>query len=116
MKHFTLTADHVLLLRNASIDFQDGPEWGGPAIDCKRPFGNGDMVGDMALLLGVNNVETDDEEIHWPPGTRLNMMHLYGELGDALQVVLATGTFSPGDFEADDYSRNWRRVAATVDP
>lgn len=113
MKQFTLTQAHVQLLRNANVSFWDGPEWGAPAIDFKRPFGNGDLVGDMAELLAIHPVATDDEETHWPPGTGDAMLRLYKELGTALQVVLAAGTFEPGDYEADDYNRNWRRVTVS---
>lgn len=105
---FTLTTQHVLLLRNAAVCFFDGPEWGGPSLNFKRPFGNGDMISDMARMIDIEPVETDDEELHWPPGTRDAMILLYHELATALQVVLACGSFEPGSYEADQYKRNWR--------
>ncbi len=60
-QRFTLTAEHVLLLRHANISFDSSREWGSPGIDCKRPFGNSDMVSDAARLLEITPVETDDD-------------------------------------------------------
>jgi len=48
---FTVTPDHLILLRNLSIRWQDC-EQGAPEVDPKRPYGNGDYKGDVARLLG----------------------------------------------------------------
>jgi hypothetical protein len=32
----------------------DDCEFGAPACDCKRPYGNSDVYGDMAEILGLN--------------------------------------------------------------
>lgn len=70
------------------------------------------MIGDMAEILGITPVDTDDGEKHWPPGTTEQMESLYRELATALQVVLTVGTFEPGDYETERYMLKWRPVAA----
>jgi len=111
MRKFTLTEDHVKLLRHANVEYSDdGFDHGFVGLDCKRPFGNSDMVGDMARILGVELVPTDDGEEHWPPGTTDRMMAIFcTEIPVALEVILASGSFELGDYVADSYSRNWSR-------
>lgn len=36
---------------------------------------------------------------------------LHREMENALQIILVTGSFKPGNYEADEYSSNWRLVA-----
>ncbi len=47
---FTVTADHLKLLRAAYVDW-DACEFGAPAIDSKRPYGNGGVVRDIANIV-----------------------------------------------------------------
>ncbi len=108
MQHFTMKAEHLILLRHSSVSWPDCG-FGAPRIDPKRPYGNGDVVGDMAKMLGVEPVPTDDEETHWPPGTTERMGALHRQLETALQVVLATGEFRLGEYECDDCKRDWKR-------
>ena len=44
----------LLTLANAfyrELYFEDGCEYGSPALDCKRPFGNSDVEADVLELL-----------------------------------------------------------------
>lgn len=112
MQQYELTDDHVKLIRQFSIWWDDGAYDGAPAVDCKRPFGNGDYVSDIAEIIGLEQIEADDGETFWPKGTRDRCEQLYRELAEALQVVLAAGSFEPGVYIASDYRRNWRRDTA----
>jgi len=114
MQTFILREEHVKLLRAASVD-TNLAEWGAPTIDPKRPFGNGDITGDMARILGMPDPselgKTDRERFE-----RL-MLKLFRELGDALQVVLAAGSFAPGTYVQGlvDGRHSWRRVDRLTD-
>lgn len=109
VKRFTLTAEHVALLRRANVGW-DHVEFGAPVIDGKRPYGNGDVYDDMATILGMAvecpncgmNVLGDNDR------TRLRELHEATRV--ALQVVLATGSFEPGEYVAGVYGNNWRRA------
>lgn len=108
MRRFELTAQHVALLRRANVRWSDGAYDGSPEIDAKRPFGNSDVVSDVAEIIGIEKSEADDGETYWPKGTRERCLALYKTLAEALQVVLASGSFEPGVYVADEYRDNWR--------
>ena len=106
---FILFPIHIELLGHAYVSWNDC-EYGAPCICPKRPYGNGDVVGDVAPMLGIMPVVTDEGETHWPVGTADTVECIHQELETALQVVLATGSFEPGKYTADAYRRNWKRV------
>lgn len=108
MRTFTVTDEHLKLLRSANVSWGD-IETGAPCIDGKRPYGNGDVVGDIAEILGWILVDT----VEGPMMTKEQAERagdLHRETETALQIVLATGTFEPGDYEASKYGKDWRRV------
>lgn len=103
MKRFNLTDDHIKLLRQMCVGWQDC-ETGAPEIDPKRPYGNSYVAGDIhEILAGVNGDYelTEEEEAAY--------LRLHGETACALQIVLTTGEWAPGHYVADDYRNNWRR-------
>lgn len=106
-QRFTVTADHIKLLRRAYVRWEDC-EYGAPAIDCKRPYGNSDVLGDMADILGVPIDREAYDPIGQEAAERLNRLH--EETQTVLQIILATGTMEPGDYEAPAYSSKWARV------
>lgn len=106
---FILTVEHVALIKRFNVGWDGSCYLGSPVVDPKRPFGNGDVIGDMAEIVGIQPIETDDEETYWPRGTRDAMEKLYRELDGALQVVLASGSFEPGTYTAPRYSSDWIR-------
>lgn len=108
---FTLTDEHLALLRRMNVQWAGSDEFGSPCVDRKRPYGNGDVVGDMAKILGVQEVATDDDtQTHWPPGTTERMTALHRQTEVALDVVLSTGSFVAGDYVRKQYGEPWRLV------
>ena len=101
---FTVTDDHLKLLRAAYVGWDDG-EYGAPAIDCKRPYGNSSGDADVARILGVEMSPDDDE-------TAAKMRAIHEGTMMALQIVLVTGEFRTGTFRLKDRysSRSWIRV------
>lgn len=109
MSVFTIAAGHRLLLMQMNVAWDDC-EFGAPCICPKKPYGNGDVVGDMAKILGIEPVPTDDEETHWPPGTTERMEALHREMETVLQIVVTTGQSEVGRYHADKYQNNWTRL------
>lgn len=94
---FNLTEQHLKLFRRAYVGWND-IEYGAPSIDGKRPYGNGDVPGDMRAILDLP--EATDEELR----------HLHIEMETALQIVLCTGSFAAGKYVAEKYdTRSWQR-------
>lgn len=110
-QRFTLKPEHLTLLRRAYIGWEDC-EFGAPAIDCKRPYGNSSVYRDIAEILGITPADADEEE--FSEEQEAYMRRLHEETQTALQIILSTGTMVPGVYEAPAYSRDWAQVAAST--
>jgi hypothetical protein len=102
--HFTVTEEHIKLLRSACVRWDDC-EFGAPAIDCKRPYGNSSVYQDIAEILGVDYNERDDDRL----------LQLHKDTETALQIFLATGEMKTGNYEAERYSNRWCLVGSPRD-
>jgi hypothetical protein len=107
---FTVTENHLKLLRRAYVGWDDC-EFGAPAIDCKRPYGNSDVPSDIAEILGISDAECRDEEGEILPDAEAALTRTHAETAVALQIALATGEFRTGRFTRDRYSADWRLVS-----
>jgi len=105
-QEFTMTKHHLMLLANMNVWWWD-IENGAPCIDPKRPYGNSDMITDIANLLGFKRITVDNGEEYWPTGTRDFCEKIHRELETALQVALSTQSFETGDYVAAPYTDNW---------
>ena len=107
MNTFTITEDHLKLLRRACVGWEDC-EYGAPSIDCKRPYGNSFVEGDIAEILGW---KTKDDELSDEQYDRAVQIH--SETQTALQIVLLSlsddlvGTYEQ---EHQYLDRSWRHV------
>jgi len=107
---FELKEEHIKLLRNACVRWDDC-EFGAPAIDCKRPYGNTAVYEDIAEILDIKPVTIDcgfkifsEDQKEW-------MRKIHHETKTALQIVLSTGKFESGLYECPKYfTRCWRKV------
>jgi hypothetical protein len=111
MKTFTLTEQHITLLRAMYVDWNDC-ESGAPAVDPKCPYGNSNVVRDVIELIDPDNVDAFDGEDESDAALNAvnDAMRLHHETDTALQIVLFTGQFVPGTYvQCDEYdSRKWR--------
>jgi hypothetical protein len=94
----TVTEDHLTLLSAAWTSW-DPCEFGAVEIDPKRPYGNGDVAGDLAELL--------------PHLDARRRAEVHAELVLVLNAVLSTRSFATGRYEREKYSNRWRYVANT---
>lgn len=106
---FTVDERHIALLRRAYVGWE-GCEFGAPAIDCKRPYGNGSVLEDIAKILGLPP-RPDDGYGDFPGEQEELMRALHRGTKTALQIFLCTGEMKAGEYETDLYHRRgWRRV------
>lgn len=124
---FTVTDQHLALLRVAYVSWDDC-EFGAPAIDCKRPYGNSLVERDIATILNEPEWQTvlaEDDRHEDEAGqefylsrNRDRLVRLHAETGVALQIALATGRFAAGQYRLksnyDDTS--WERVDTNAWP
>lgn len=69
---------------------RDRCEYGGIGIDCKRPFGNSDVEGDILEGIGATMEGDDGEGLCWSSTQRRYAASLYDDLITHLQQTYLT--------------------------
>lgn len=109
-KKFTLTKEHLKLLRRFNVGWQDC-ETGAPEIDPKRPYGNSAVANDIYEILTGDSVGCTNSKLdELTKKEEARCMKLHTETETALQIVLATGSFETGKYECDWYGNRWYKV------
>ena len=108
---FTVTDEHLRLLHRAYVSW-DETEFGAPAINCKRPYGNSDVMSDIAEILDIQESEWNDEYEDPLPDYEQRFLRLHVETAVALQIALSTGEFRTGRYTREDESYGWKRDEA----
>ena len=110
---FTLTADHLKLMRRFCIGWQTD-EFGAPEVDPKRPYGNSSVEYDIAEILGWTLVpsEDDPDDLVLSEEQDRQAVEIHEQMGTALQIVLVSGSFEPGQYaKRDTYDDlSWEKV------
>lgn len=105
VSEFTVTEDHLKLLRHVHLYWDYGEGYGAPAIDPKRPYGNSDVERDIAEILDAPDSDwelLDGEVPHPTPDARERFTRLHVETMLVLHVTLAAGEFRPGRYIRDE--------------
>lgn len=97
-----ITEAHIKLAKKMYVSWDDC-EFGTPAIDCKRPYGNGNVIGDMVEILGLPQAED------YPEALVDYLVQLHKSMKTALQIFLATGKMEVGEYELSEMydTRSW---------
>jgi len=111
-KQFEVTKEHIKLLQSAYMGWEDC-EFGAPAIDCKRPYGNSDVFGDIAEILNIKP-EGDDYDPFTHDQTSY-MLKLHTELETVLQILTNCLAIKEGWYEYGD-NYKWFPVPAPNPP
>lgn len=104
-KIFTITKEHIAILKHLNIRWDNSCYEGAPHVDIKRPYGNSSGVTmDIAEIIGIKPIENDHDEIIYPKGTRDKCIKLHQEMEIVLQIVLQNLSFDTITYELKDYS------------
>lgn len=87
-----ITREALKLLKNANWEWSNC-EAGAPSIDCKRPYGNSNVAGDVAELLGLD-WDGEDEAME----DRL-LGHHHETLGALTEILRTLPTTFGGTYE-----------------
>lgn len=112
-REFTVTEDHLKLLQRAFVAWDFGEGYGAPGINPKKPYGNSYVARDIAEILDVPDEDWEYEDEHKAyvtPEAEARLTRLHVGTMVALQIVLATGEFSPGRYwRATPWGIDWQR-------
>ena len=111
-KTFTVKEEHIKLLKNLCFSYDDYMEFGAPAVDPKRPYGNGDVYGDIGEILGWEKEELESEyydEYTYSDEQRKVMDKLHREMEVVLQILVKNLSIELGEYEASKYGINWTK-------
>lgn len=98
---FNITKDHLKLLQRLTVDWQDS-EYGAPAIDPKRPYGNSDVENDIREILGKKLSASQCRDIH-------------EDMEIVLQILLRNGKLKTGQYtKAEQYSDDWKPLSQQI--
>lgn len=103
---FTVTDEHLKLMKRAYVSWDD-TEFGAPEIDCKRPYGNSNVIEDIAEILGVPEDQWSDGDGEALPDAEQAFTKLHAETAIVLQIALNTGEFREGRYVREKYG-DWR--------
>jgi len=109
---FTITEDHLKLINNMYVEYDDC-EFGAPAVNPKRPYGNSAVYADMGEILGIipTIIDEYDEDCSEFDDDQVAMMDkLHNETAMAIQIIFKTKKFEVGDYECEAYSTDWEKV------
>jgi len=106
---FTVTEDHLKLAKRMYVSWDSG-EFGAPAIDCKRPYGNSDVLGDIAEIVGMKAPDFEEDET-WPPEDEKKLNDLHQDMKTVLQIGLRTGQFKAGTYQSERFMQEWRQIS-----
>lgn len=102
VKDFELKQIHLDLFKNVCIDWDDC-EFGAPAINCKRPYGNSDVFGDIAEIIKLKKKDNwDFDEENWTEEAMDFMRDLHKQTQTALKIILTCQSFKLGWYRRED--------------
>lgn len=106
---FTVTDDHLKLLSELEIDYDDVTEFGAPEVDPKRPYGNSDVYLDIAEAIGMTADRTDDDgDPDFSDRQLLELHRLHLEMATVLQILVRNRRIGPGRYTRDSpYTNTW---------
>lgn len=107
---FELKPEHLTLMKRMFVNWNSDMYEGAPEIDIKRPYGNKDVYGDIAEMLGWKLMETSDGEMVMTKEQGEQAKKFHEEMATALQIVLSNQSFETGEYiKTSDYDAlSWR--------
>jgi len=109
-KFFTVTENHIKLLKAAYVSWAKYDELGAPGIDPKRPYGDSDVLMNIAKVIGLKLFKGADEEENLSKKQVKLCERLHRKMEDALQILLSNCEIKVGQYECDEYGHIWQRV------
>ncbi len=106
-KTFEVTVEHLALLPHFWVGWEDC-EYGAPAIDPKRPYGNSDVDHDIHEILGW---PMEDDSWGDPVVDKEKSRALHEEMQTVLQILISNNRtgISAGTYKCEGYTK-WTKI------
>lgn len=107
---FVVKPEHIKLLKRMVVGWDDC-EFGAPCIDCKRPYGNSDVVGDIAEILRKKTGNRNKDDFDWTEEFSDWASDLHKQMEVVLQICVFNNGVKEGKYVLEeDYSSEWKYV------
>lgn len=126
---FIITENHLKLLKHLVVEWDDC-EFGAPCIDPKRPYGNSDVIDDIAEIIGIKkdkktiNYDEDEakeyediedyfSEAEWKDEVYDTLNKLHKEMQIVLQIIFVLGKIEVGNYvKKEEYDcQSWEKIS-----
>jgi hypothetical protein len=108
---FTVTDEHLHLLQRTQIRYNADIEFGAPEVDPKRPYGNSNVIADIAEILGWMDESWWDGDQDIPAEWVVNGNRIHREMEIVLQILVRNLCIMPGEYQTTkSYTVDWYKV------
>jgi hypothetical protein len=102
---FLMTPQHIALAKHLYIVWYDDNGSGAPGASTTRPYGNSDVLSDVAKAIGYRPYKDYDD--FYSSDEEAYLEGLHQEMHLVLQIFLHTGQMKPGIYKKPDVSEDW---------
>lgn len=95
---FKVTSEHLKLLPRFNIVWEDS-EYGAPAVDCKRPYGNSNVEDDILEILGIIPEDVSNYGDYYTDKQREYAKILHTEMRIVLEILCHNLAINIGWYE-----------------
>jgi len=99
MEEFTITKDHIKLLKRMFIEWDGSCYEGAPGVDLKRPYGNSGVYEDICEILGLHEpcgeCGANEDSLEKAQEIHLEMLNV-------LQIICCTAAVKTGTYIKKD--------------
>ena len=79
--------EHIKLLKSLCVEWNSEYYLGAPAVNIKRPYGNSDIIEDIARIIGLELFEDAGGDVHLSKEQERSCIKLHKEMEHILQIV-----------------------------
>lgn len=107
MNKFTIKKEHLELIKNLVVVWNDGDGPGAPGINTKKPYGNSGVENDIAEILKWKLKDGELSEAQ-----EVKAIKLHTELETVLSICLSTLSFTEGTYkQVDTFPDKWIKTS-----
>lgn len=104
--NFTVSSDHLVLMRRLNFVWLINS----PSVSCARPYGNGDLVKDVAKIIGLELFEDASGNKHMTAEQEQLCKDRHLEMKTFLEILCQFGEIPSGTYKRKETYHKWEKV------